>query len=57
MRCWGTTRQGQACPKDANAWCIVGNVRYALCERHSAANRGTRQHPMGTGARTRSSAR
>ncbi len=36
-------------------WCIVDNVRFAMCDVHTAANPGRYVHPIGIRARLRRS--
>ena len=57
MKCWGKTRDKGSCRRSATTWCLLSNVRYAMCDRHAAANQGKRLHPMGSGNPVRSSAR
>jgi hypothetical protein len=39
VKCWGTVRPGsKPCDRRATMWCTMGNIRYAVCERHAAAN-------------------
>jgi hypothetical protein len=57
MRCWGKTSDRAACRRTATTWCVLANVRYALCDRHAAANEGKPLLPIRSAASVRTSAR
>ena len=42
VKCWGVTRQKRSCRNTATTWCLLGNVRYALCDLHASVNKGAR---------------
>jgi hypothetical protein len=57
MKCWGKVRDRGDCRRTATTWCVMGNVQFALCDRHAAANESRPQRPIRTVASQRSSAR
>jgi hypothetical protein len=58
VRCWGTVRpNGAACDRTARSWLVLGNVRFAVCDRHAAANEDRRLLRMRSGQTTRRSTR
>jgi hypothetical protein len=57
MRCWGKVRDKSDCRRTATTWCLLGNVHFALCDRHAAANEARPLRTMRIVPSPRSSAR
>jgi hypothetical protein len=56
VKCWGTVRPGsKPCDRKATMWCTMANVRFAVCDRHAAANGDKELQRMRVGLRMRRS--